>query len=78
MRQRGGYMDKALYRNGSGYKDKTAGQALEKVVIKEREKEIDDIAGKMLQIIKMVLEIWGFELVECVQIKHTKTGRTYK
>ena len=67
-----------IKRNGSGYQDPTAGQALKHVVAEERIKEIDDIAGKLVHIIKWVLDMWGFELAERVKIRHKKTGRVYK
>lgn len=67
-----------LKRNSSGYRDPTAGQALENVVFDEQMKEIDDTAGKLIHIIKLVLDVWGFELVERIKIKHKKTGRLYK
>lgn len=70
-------MDNALHRNGSGYIDKTAGQALQKIVSEEKQKEIDDMAGKMVHIIKIVLDMWWFELAERVKIRHKKSGREY-
>lgn len=70
-------MDKTLHRNGSGYIDKTAGQALQKIVSEEKQKEIDDTAGKMVHIVKLVLDMWGFELAERVKIRHKKSGREY-
>ncbi len=67
-----------LHKNASGYTDHTAGKALENMVSIERKKEIDDIAVKLVLLIKMLLDIWGFELLERVQIKHKKTGKEYK
>lgn len=67
-----------LRKNSSGYPDPTAGQALEHVLFEEEIKEIDDIACKLVHIVKLVLDIWGFELAERVKIRHRKTGRVYK
>lgn len=67
-----------LKRNSSGCYDPTAGQALEHVLFEEEIKEIDDIACKLVHIVKLVLDIWGFELAERVKIRHRKTGRVYK
>lgn len=67
-----------LKKNSSGYPEPTAGQALEHVLFDEELKEIDDTAGKLVHIVKLVLDIWGFELAERVKIRHRKTGRIYK
>lgn len=67
-----------LRKNSRGYLDPTAGQALEHVLFEEEIKEIDDTAGKLVHIVKLVLDMWGFELAERVKIRHRKTGRVYK
>lgn len=71
-------MQELFRKNGSGYKDPTAGQPLEKIASDEKQKEMDDIAGKLVHIIKILLETWGFELMERVKIRHKKSGREYR
>lgn len=61
--------------NGSRYYDKTAAEAINNV--SKQEKEMQK-AEKMMIMVDMVLEIWGFELVGELKIKNKKTGKIYR
>lgn len=68
--------DKELERNGSGYRDPTASPVLQ--AIYKREMEIDYQAMRLIGLIKDLLRICDFELIERVQIRHKPTRREYK
>ncbi|MBM6830002.1 hypothetical protein H9X85_10835 [Anaerotignum lactatifermentans] len=68
--------DKELSRNGSGYSDPTAATALR--TIYKKEKEIDRNAMRLIGLIKDMLRICDFELIEKVKIRHKPSGREYK
>ncbi len=68
--------DKELERNGSGYRDPTASPVLQ--AIYKREMEIDYQAMRLIGLIKDLLRICDFELIERVQIRHKHTRREYK
>lgn len=70
------YVDKELSRNGSGYSDPTAATALHDIY--KKEKEIDRNAMRLIGIIKDLLRICDFELIEKVKIRHKPSGREYK
>lgn len=63
-------------RNASGYYDPTAESAL--TPIHKQEQQADDLAGHIIWLIKDLLRICDFELIERVQIRHKPTGREYK
>ncbi len=56
--------DKELERNGSGYRDPTASPVLK--------------AMRLIGLIKDLLRICDFELIERVQIRHKPSRREYK
>lgn len=68
--------DKELERNGSGYRDQTASPVLQ--AIYKREMEIDYQAMRLIGLIKDLLRICDFELIERVQIRHKPSRREYK
>lgn len=68
--------DKELSRNGSGYSDPTAATALR--TIYKKEKEIDRNAMRLIGLIKDMLRICDFELIEKAKIRHKPSGREYK
>lgn len=68
--------DRELERNGSGYRDPTASLVLQ--AIYKREMEIDYQAMRLIGLIKDLLRICDFELIERVQIRHKPTRREYK
>lgn len=65
-----------LSRNGSGYHDPTASPVLQ--AIYKREMEIDYQAMRLIGLIKDLLRICDFELIERVQIRHKPSRREYK
>lgn len=62
-----------LSRNGSGYYDPTASPVLH--AIHKREQEADENANRIIRLIKDLLRICDFELIERIQIRHKPTGR---
>jgi len=73
---KGGITMDELSRNGSGYRDPTASPVLQ--AIYKREMEIDYQAMRLIGLIKDLLRICDFELIERVQIRHKPTRREYK
>ena len=69
-------VDKELSRNGSGYSDPTAATALHDIY--KKEKEIDRNAMRLIGLIKDMLRVCNFELIEKVQIRHKPSGREYR
>ena len=65
-----------LSRNGSGYYDPTASPVLH--AIHKREQEADEDANRIIRLIKDLLRICDFELIERIQIRHKPTGREYR
>lgn len=65
-----------LSRNGSGYTDPTASPILH--AIQKREMEADENANRIIRLIKDLLRICDFELIERIQIRHKPTGREYR
>lgn len=63
--------------NGEGYPDPTAHQAIKnvkKIDRLEKEREV----GRLLEHIRYVTELAGFELGSRIVFKDKKTGRIYK
>lgn len=60
-------------RNGSGYNDKTAGDAIEKVY-----DETDTKNNIIVRVIKNVCDLAGFEIVERVVLRDKRTGKVYR
>lgn len=65
-----------LSRNGSGYTDPTSSTVLH--AIQKREMEVDENANRIIKLIKDLLRICDFELIERIQIRHKPTGREYR
>jgi len=65
-----------LSRNGSGYIDRTASPVLH--AIHKREMEADENANRIIKLIKNLLRICDFELMERIQIRHKPTVREYR
>jgi hypothetical protein len=62
--------------NGEGYPDPTAYGGIKEVVKEEAER--DRKAVDLVKVIKFILSSCGFELVERIHFKDTKSGREYK
>lgn len=64
------------YYNDEGYPDPTA-YAGTKNIIKE-ETETERKAAELIKVLKFIIRSSGFELIERVKIKDTKTGREFR
>ena len=64
-------MDREFYRNSEGYADPTAYQAMQNI---ESEKRMNDL----VHVLKYIVRISGFELVERIQLRDKRSGKIYK
>lgn len=64
------------YYNSEGYADPTA-YAGTKNIIRE-ESETEKRAYDLIKVLKFIIRSCGFELIERVKIKDTKTGREFR
>lgn len=65
--------------NDSGCPDPTAYEAMKHIQKEEKRfSHVDSNAHMVVTTIKNILDLSGFELVERIQIKHTKSGKIYK
>lgn len=64
------------YFNNEGYPDPTA-YAGTKDIIRE-ETETERKAAELIKVLKFIIRSNGFELIERVKIKDTKTGREFR
>lgn len=64
------------YYNSEGYPDPTAYNGL-KGIIKE-ETEMEKRASKLIKVLKYIVSLSDFELIERIKIKDKKTGREFK
>lgn len=62
--------------NSEGYADPTA-YAGTKNIIKE-EAETERWASELIKVLKFIIRSTGFELIERVKIKDTKTGKEFR
>lgn len=62
--------------NPEHYHDPTAMEAINIVMVEEH--EIDKKAHNLVNVLKFIVDWAGFELVERVQLRHTKSGRVFK
>lgn len=63
-------------RNAEGYPDPTAYYGTREVI--KTESEADKRAFDLIKVLKFIIRSCGFELIEHIQIKDTKTGREYR
>ena len=61
------------WRNGSGYLDPTASQAIANVTAEE-----DERFHKLLYAIRNIVDLAGFELTERIVLTDKKTGREWR
>ena len=64
------------YYNMSGCPDPTAYDALSTVA--KEETEIDEKARSLIKVLKYIISLAGFELITRIEIRHRKSGKTYK
>lgn len=62
--------------NASGCKDATAYEAISHIDAEEH--EIQKRAGKVIKIIKRMVELTDFELITRIQIRDKKTGKEFR
>ena len=61
--------------NAEGYSDLTAYNGLKNAIHEETETEIR--ATKLIKTLKYIIGLAGFELVERIKIRDTKTGKKF-
>lgn len=67
--------NKAKY-NAEGYADPTAYCGMKEVI--REENETDKRAFDLVKMLKYIIKLAGFELIERIQLRDTKSGREYK
>ena len=68
-------MSKAKY-NVEGYADPTAYEGMKEIIREENEN--DKRAFDLVKMLKYIIKLAGFELIERVQLRETKSGREYR
>lgn len=64
-------------KNAEGYNDPTAGKALASVKHDESQ-GIADKNHKLIQAIRNVVDLAGFEIIGRITLKHKKSGKIFK
>lgn len=62
--------------NSEGYADPTAYYGTKEII--REESETEKRAYDLIKVLKFIIHSCGFELIERVKIKDTKTGREFK
>lgn len=62
--------------NSEGYADPTAYYGTKEII--REESETEKRAYDLIKVLKFIIRSCGFELIERVKIKDTKTGREFK
>lgn len=65
-----------VYRNKEGYPDPTAGEAIETVT--REEKRHNEEVTNLVNVIKQIISLAGFEMVGRITLKDKKTGKEYR
>lgn len=64
--------------NGSGYVDKTAYHAINKVTRDEKNRANRDVAAEVLiRALKDIIWLAGFRLIDRIKLEDPKTGKKY-
>jgi hypothetical protein len=63
------------YYNNEGYADPTAFYGTKQIV--KEEAETERRANELIKVLKFIIRSCGFELIERVKIKDTKTGKEF-
>lgn len=71
-----GTMNKNPYYNGEGYPDPTAYYGTKEIV--REDTELERKAGELIKVLKFIIRLAGFELIERIKIKDTKSGREFR
>lgn len=64
------------YKNGEGYRDPTAGEAVGKVA--REEKKRNEAVTSLITMLKQIISLAGFELVGRIVLKDKETGKEYR
>lgn len=69
-----------MEKNSEGYKDPTATEAISNIAKEEHRREIERMAvmSKIIDIIKNMASLVGFEIVGRIVLKDKTTGKEYK
>jgi hypothetical protein len=73
---KGADMNKNPYYNNEGYPDPTAYAGTRDVIREETETEHK--AFELIKVLKFIIRLSGFELIERIKIKNKKTGREFR
>ena len=68
------------YRNKEGYPDPTAGEAIGTLTKEKRreEKERNAAVTSLITMLKQIISLAGFELVERIVLRDKETGKEYR
>jgi len=68
------------YRNKEGYPDPTAGEAIGTLAKEERreERERNAAVTSLITMLKQIISLAGFELVERIVLRDKETGKEYR
>lgn len=69
-------MNKNPYYNSEGYPDHTAYYGTNNIIREETETERR--ASELIKIMKFIIRLAGFELIERIAIKDSKSGREFR
>lgn len=65
-----------IYRNKEGYADPTAGEAIG-TVAREEKKHNEEVTN-LVNVVKQIINLAGFEMVGRITLKDKKTGKEYR
>lgn len=65
-----------LWQNGEGYADPTAYEGLKPIIQEEAEQQ--KRVNNLIFVLKYIIRLAGFELLNRIEIRDKKTGRDYK
>lgn len=69
-------VDYGLRKNAEGYSDPTALTAIKNIIAEEQEEQKQ--LSTLVHCLKYIIRLAGFELVGRVELRNTKSGRTYR
>ena len=63
-------------RNSEGYSDPTAYEGLKKII--QEENALDKEATDLIKVLRYIISLSNFELINRIEIKDIRTGREFK
>lgn len=66
------------YKNTEGYADPTAGAAIIQAESKPKKKEYNPEVTALVNILKQIIDIAGYEIVGRVTLRNKDTGKEYR